>query len=308
MLTNDQIQAQLAHCLAGTDFANLGTKYEGKVRDTYIKGAKIFLVTTDRVSAFDHVLGLIPFKGQILNDITKFWFEKTKDIFPNYILDYPDPNVIMGEKCEPLKVEMIVRGFITGSAWRAYESGVRDFCGNKLPENLQKDQKFDEPLLTPTTKAEQGEHDEPITPEEIVAQGLLTQDQWDKLADASMKIFKLGQEITAAQGVTLVDTKYEFGINPAGEIVLIDEVHTPDSSRFWRGGTTENINKEYLREWLMEQGFMGEGEVPEIPNDVKIETAKRYIEAFELITGTDFQAEPCEDLEARIQQNLSQYL
>lgn len=299
MLSNEQIAAQIPFCLAGTDFPELGEKYEGKVRDTYKKDGKITLVTTDKLSAFDKHICLIPFKGQILNGLTKFWFEQTKNIYPNYITSYPDPNVIVGDDCKPLMVEMIVRGYITGSAWRAYESGTRDFCGNKLPENLQKDQKFDEPILTPTTKAAHGEHDEPITPEEIVAKGLLTQEQWDHMAEASLKIFKLGQEITDRQRVTLVDTKYEFGINPAGKIVLIDEVHTPDSSRFW-DENKKSINKEYLRKWLMEKGFSGEGEVPEIPDDVKIETAKRYIEAYEMITGKTF-----EPMQSNIKSNLN---
>lgn len=307
MITDEQIRAQLKFCFAGMDLPELGEKYEGKVRETYTKGDNIIMVTTDRVSAFDRILGFIPFKGEILNAFTKFWFEKTKGIFPNYIKEYPDPNVIVGEKCEPLKVEMIVRGYITGSAWRAYESGVRDFCGNKLEEGLQKDQKFETPLLTPTTKADQGDHDEPITAKEIVEQGILTQEQWDHMADASLKIFQLGQEITAKQGIILVDTKYEFGVNPAGEIVLIDEIHTPDSSRFWKGESKQSLAKEYLREWLMERDFMGEGEIPEIPEEVLIETAKRYIEGFELITGTEFKSEPCENIEGRIKNNLSSY-
>ena len=299
MLTDDQIAAQLQHCLASTNFPELGEKYEGKVRDTYKKDGKITLITTDKLSAFDKHICLIPFKGQVLNGLTKFWFEQTKDIYPNYVTSYPDPNVIVGDDCKPLMIEMIVRGYITGSAWRAYESGARDFCGNKLPEGLQKDQKFDEPILTPTTKAGHGEHDEPITPEEIVEQGLLTQEQWDHMAEASLKIFKTGQSITECQGVTLVDTKYEFGINPAGEIVLIDEVHTPDSSRFW-DENKKSINKEYVREWLMDKGFSGEGEVPEIPDDVKIETARRYIEAYEMITGKTF-----EPMQSDIKSNLN---
>ncbi|MBU1019189.1 MAG: phosphoribosylaminoimidazolesuccinocarboxamide synthase [Patescibacteria group bacterium] len=303
MISNDQITAQLPYCLTGTDFPELGEKYEGKVRDTYKKDGKITLITTDKLSAFDKHICLLPFKGQVLNGLTKFWFKKTKDIYPNYITSYPDPNIIVGDDCKPLMVEMIVRGYITGSAWRAYESGIRDFCGNKLPEGLQKDQKFNEPILTPTTKAEYGEHDESITPQEIVEKGLLTQEQWDHMAEASLKIFKLGQEITTRQGVILVDTKYEFGINPAGQIVLIDEVHTPDSSRFW-DKDKKSINKEYVREWLMGKGFSGDGEVPEIPQDVKMETARRYIEAYELITGEEFKPVSGDQL-SRIKLNLN---
>jgi phosphoribosylaminoimidazole-succinocarboxamide synthase len=310
MLDPQTIASQIPHVLKGTDFTNLGEKYEGKVRDCYIKGDRRILITTDRLSAFDRVITPVPFKGQILNDFTKFWFEETKDICPNYVQDYPDPNVIVGTECKPLMVEMVIRGYITGSsntsAWTLYERGGREMCGNILPEGMQKDDKFETPIITPSTKAAQGEHDENISPEEIVKQGLLTQEEYDTLADYTQKLFARGTEIAAKQGMILVDTKYEFGRTPKGEIVLIDEIHTPDSSRFWIEGTTKGPSKEFLREWLKNQGFTGEGEIPEVPEEIFIETTEKYIEAFERITGQTFAAQPG-DVLSRLEKNLTPY-
>lgn len=320
MLTDEVIASQIPHVLKGTNFANLGEYYEGKVRDNYTLGGRRIMITTDRLSAFDRIIALIPFKGQVLNQLTKFWFENTKDICPNYIESYPDPNVIVGRQCEPLMVEMVIRGYITGStgtsAWYNYSKGVRNFCGNILPEGLKKNQKLPEPIITPTTKAAHGDHDANISPEEIVAQGLLTQEEWDTLADYTRKLYARGVEIAAKQGVILVDTKYEFGRTSDGEIVLIDEIHTPDSSRFWIADTYEarlasgeepdNINKEFLRLKLAEQGFMGDGEVPPISDELKVATAKKYIQAYELITGQTFTAQPG-DVYTRIENNLAPY-
>ncbi|MBT6069043.1 phosphoribosylaminoimidazolesuccinocarboxamide synthase [Candidatus Peregrinibacteria bacterium] len=321
MLTNEQIQTQITHVLKGTNFP-LGERYEGKVRDNYTFDGKRLIVVTDRLSAFDRIIAKIPFKGQVLNQIAKFWFEKTKDIVGNHVIDYPDPNAVLAKECKPLPVEMVVRGYITGStttsAWYNYnEKGVRNFCGNTLPDGLVKNQKLPEPIITPSTKAMQGDHDESVSREELLARTDLTEEQFDYLADVSMKLYKLGVEIAAAQGVILVDTKYEFGVDSEGNIVLIDEIHTPDSSRFWitesyeermaAGEEPQNINKEYLRLYLANQGYIGEGDIPEIPEEVIVETAKRYIEAYEMITGEAFQAE-VGDVYTRLKENVQKYM
>lgn len=304
MLTTDQIRAQIPHVLKGTDF-KIGKKYEGKVRDNYTFDGKRLLIVTDRLSAFDRIIAVIPFKGQVLNQLAKFWFEKTSDIVGNHVIEFPDPNAVLAKECKPLPVEMVVRAYITGStstsAWYNYEKGVRNFCGNELPEGLKKNQKLPKAIITPSTKALHGDHDESVSKEELLKRTDLTEEQFNYLADISLKLFARGVEIAARQGVVLVDTKYEFGVDPDGKIVLIDEIHTPDSSRFWLADTYEerfskgeepnNINKEYLRLYLANQGYRGEGPIPAIPEEVIIETARRYIEAFELITGEKFQAE-----------------
>ncbi len=321
MLTDQQIADQIQQCLTGTNFENLGHRYEGKVRDNYTKDGKRILVTTDRLSAFDRIITLIPFKGQVLNALSKYWFDVTKDIVGNHIIEIPDPNVVVAEECKPLAVEMVVRGYITGttstSAWTHYKNGVRNFCGNELPEGLQKDQKLPEPILTPSTKAAHGDHDESVAPEVLIERGAVTQEEWEHLADVSLKLFKLGQETAAKQGIILVDTKYEFGRNSKGEIVLIDEIHTPDSSRFWiadtyqehfeKGEDQDNINKEFLRLWLANEGFTGDGEVPAIPDDIKVATAKKYIEAYELITGQQFEGVTGDPM-PRVEANLAKYM
>ena len=317
MLTPEVIASQIPYILKGTNFANLGERYEGKVRDNYTQGARRILITSDRLSAFDRVIALIPFKGEVLNAITKFWFENTKDICPNYIESYPDPNVIVGKECKPIMLEMIVRGYITGStttsAWYNYEKGVRKFCGNVLPEGLKKNQRLPFPIITPTTKAAHGEHDANVSGEEAIAMGLVTKEEWEQLSNYTLGLYARGVEVAARQGVILVDTKYEFGRDPEGKIVLIDEIHTPDSSRFWIAATYEekmaigqepdNINKEFLRLWMANQGYRGEGEMPAIPKEVIVETALKYIQAFEMITGEAFKAEPGAVL-PRIENNL----
>ncbi len=322
MISSKDIKAQIPNCLDGTDFPTLGEKYEGKVRDNYTKGDKRFIIVTDRLSAFDRVICLIPFKGQILNQMAKFWFDQTKDIIGNHVIEFPDPNVVVAKQCKPLPIEMVVRGYITGvtttSAWYNYEKGVRNFCGNQLPEGLKKNQKFDQPILTPSTKALQGDHDESVSKEELLARTDLTEEQYNLIADASLKLYQRGVDIAAKQGIILVDTKYEFGMTDDGEIVLIDEIHTPDSSRFWfaneyqerfeKGEEQKKVDKDYLREWLVsEKEFRGEGEIPEIPDDVKVETSRRYIEAYELITGMKFEPEVA-DVAERLSNNLNTYL
>jgi len=322
MLTKDQIFAQIANVLTGTNFTGLGDRYEGKVRDNYSKDGRRILVVTDRLSAFDKIITLIPFKGQVLNQMAKFWFDNTNDIIANHVIEFPDPNVVVAKECTALPVEMVVRGYITGvtstSAWTHYEKGIRDFCGNELPDGLKKDQKLAKPILTPSTKAEKGGHDESVSREDILSRGIISEEQFDKMADAAMKLYARGVEIAAKQGIILVDTKYEFGVDADGEIVLIDEIHTPDSSRFWyaneyaerfeKGIPQKKIDKEYLREWLAEKGFVGEGEIPEIPDDVKVEVARRYIEAYELITGKEFVAEVVGNVSSRIEANMAKYM
>lgn len=321
MLSVEEITQQLPNCLEGVHFDNLGEEYIGKVRDNYTKGDRRIIVISDRLSAFDKVITNIPFKGQVLNQMATFWFDKTKDIVGNHMVEVPDPNAIVVKQCEAMPVEMVVRGYITGvtstSAWYNYhEKGVRNFCGNELPEGLQKNQKFDKPILTPSTKAAHGDHDVSASKEEILAEGKITEEDFDYMAEVAMKLFNRGVEIAAKQGIILVDTKYEFGKTPDGEIILIDEIHTPDSSRFWfadeyekrfaAGDEQKKIDKEYLRSWLAEKGFMGDGDIPEIPEEVRVETARRYIEAYELITGDTFNGEVGPVL-PRVEANLKKY-
>ncbi len=321
MLDRATIASQIPHVLKGTNFANLGEYYEGKVRDNYTQGDRRILITTDRLSAFDRIIALIPFKGEVLNAMTKFWFENTKDICPNYIESYPDPNVIVGKQCKPVMLEMIVRGYITGStstsAWTNYEKGVRNLCGNQLPEGLVKNQRLPQPIITPSTKAAHGEHDTNLSGIEAVERGLVTMEEWEQLSQYALGLYMRGVEIAARQGVILVDTKYEFGRDSTGKIMIIDEIHTPDSSRFWiaetyaekmaAGKEPDNINKEYLRLWLANQGYVGEGDVPAIPEDVIVETAEKYIKAFEMITGQSFVGHPGEVL-PRIEENLKPFM
>jgi phosphoribosylaminoimidazole-succinocarboxamide synthase len=300
-----KLEKGLALTLDATSLDFLGKKYEGKVRDNYTtQDGRRFIVVTDRVSAFDRVLGTLPLKGQVLNALAAFWFEQTKDIVPNHMLGMPDPNVMECVECEPLKVEMIMRAYLTGvsstSILTAYRKGERDFCGNKLPDGLEEHGPLPKPILTPTTKAPIGEHDENASRAQILERKLVTPEHFDAAADLAMALFKRGQEFCAARGLILVDTKYEFGLTKDGRIVVIDEIHTPDSSRFWfaksyeqrrsAGQSPESFDKEYLRRWLVDQGFRGEGPIPTIPDEVRIESSRRYIEACEAIRGSAFEA------------------
>lgn len=317
-MDDDMIKGQLGNTIEKTDFPELGEKYEGKVRDNYTRGKERFIITTDRISAFDRVLGTIPFKGQVLNQMASFWFRRSEGIVMNHLHDTPDPNVMVVRECEPLPVEMVVRGYLTGvtktSAWYNYSCGVRNLCGNVLPEGMRKDQKFDRPIITPTTKGDhtKGEHDKNISPEEIVSRGILSEDVMNRLKDVSLKLFALGQEEAAKRGLILVDTKYEFGLLD-GKIVLMDEIHTPDSSRFWfadsyqelfeKGEEQRKLDKEYVRTWLASQGFRGDGNPPALTDEVRAEAARRYIEAFEIITGESFGVDP-RPVKERITENL----
>ncbi len=293
----------LKKTLEGTDFVGLGAKYQGKVRDNYTTadGHRI-LVVTDRISAFDRVLGTLPFKGQVLNALTAWWFDETETIAPNHMLSVPDPNVLIGEECEPLKVEMIVRAYVTGttstSIWTHYEKGVRVFCGHRLPDGLRKHQALPEPILTPSTKAPQGDHDVSVSREEIIAMGAVSARDFDAAAEYALALFRHGQKVCAERGLILVDTKYEFGRNKEGEIIVIDEIHTADSSRFWwaegyreafeAGRDPRSLDKDYVRRWLGTQGYRGDGPVPFIPDEVRVEAAERYIEACDAIRGEPF--------------------
>lgn len=295
--------------------------YNGKVRDVYsIEGDKLIMVATDRISAFDVILPKgIPFKGQVLNQIAAKFLDATTDICPNWKLATPDPMVTVGITCKGFPVEMIVRGYLCGSAWRAYKNGAREICGIKLPDGMRENEKFPEPIVTPTTKAEIGEHDADISKEEILAQGLATPEEYALLEKYTLQLFKRGTEIAAQRGLILVDTKYEFGLHD-GKIYLMDEIHTPDSSRYFysdgyqerfeKGEPQRQLSKEFVREWLMENGFQGkEGQqVPEMTDEIVRSISDRYIELYEHITGEKFVAQDSDKLEERIERNVLQFL
>ncbi len=306
-----------------TDFNFPGQKsvYKGKVRDVYnIDDKHMVMVVSDRISAFDVILPKgIPYKGQVLNQIASKFLDATADIVPNWKIATPDPNVTVGHFCETFPVEMIVRGYLTGSSWRLYKNGGREICGVALPEGLKEHQAFPEPLLTPTTKAELGAHDENISRDEIIKQGLVSEADYLELERISLALFKRGSEIAKEMGLILVDTKYEFG-KKDGQIYLIDEIHTPDSSRYFyadgyqqrfeKGENQKQLSKEFVREWLMDNGFQGRsGDVlPEIPESFVEEISERYIELYESITGDKFDKANIEDVPARIEKNVTDFL
>ncbi len=302
------------------NFPNQTNVYHGKVRDVYFTDDKLVMIATDRISAFDVVLPKgIPFKGQILNQIAAKFLDATADICPNWKLATPDPMVTVGVMCKGFPVEMIVRGYLCGSAWRAYKSGVREICGVKLPDGMRENEKFPTPIITPTTKAEIGEHDADISKEEIIAQGLVSADEYAVLEKYTLALFERGTAIAAQRGLILVDTKYEFGTHN-GTIYLMDEIHTPDSSRYFyaenykenfeKGEPQKQLSKEFVREWLMDNGFQGqEGQqVPEMTDAIVEGISARYIELYEQITGETFEKAAAENLEARIEQNITEYL
>ena len=311
------------NALTHTDFHFDGQKniYHGKVRDVYtVKNDLLVMVATDRISAFDVVLPKgIPFKGQMLNQIAAKFLDATADIVPNWKLATPDPMVTVGLRCEGYPVEMIVRGYLCGSAWRAYKSGVREICGVKIPDGMRENQRFTQPIITPTTKAEYGLHDEDISREEILKQGLVSADEYAMLEKYTMELFLRGTEIAAKRGLILVDTKYEFGRRD-GKIYLIDEIHTPDSSRYFyaegyeerfeKGEPQKQLSKEFVREWLMENGFQGkEGQkVPEMTDEIVTGISERYIELFENISGEAFDRADVSNITSRIEKNVVDYL
>ena len=298
-------------------FDSLGEHHGGKVRDSYVSGERRTIVVSDRVSCFDVVVGTIPLKGQVLNQLAAFWFDKTRSAAPNHLIDVPDPSVSVVQECTLLPVEFVVRGYLTGSSstsiWTAYDRGDRSYCGHTLPEGLRKHERLAEPLLTPTTKAPQGEHDMPASREELIASGAITEALYDEAARITETLFRIGTEWAADSGLILVDTKYELGLGPDGKIVVIDEIHTPDSSRYWyadaydtamsEGRDPKALDKEYVRLWLGERGYKGEGTPPDLPTEVRVEAARRYIETFEQLTGQRFEPD-VEEPVARIRRNL----
>jgi len=320
LISSQRLRNQLQDCLLDARFERWSSTYQkGKVRDMYKLPGKRVLVTTDRQSAFDHVLGTIPLKGQVLNRIAQYWFEQTADIVPNHVITVPHANVTIGEELEMFPVEIVVRGYLTGStdtsAWTHYERGVRDFCGNRLPDDMVKNQPFDAPIITPTTKSE--EHDESISAEQIVERGLVEATTWKKIEEIAFAVFARGQQLAAKQGLILVDTKYEMGRNAAGNIAIADEIHTPDSSRYWiqstyeerhhRGEEPESLDKEFLRLWLRDKGISDDN-IPTLDDDIRIQVAQRYIDLFERVTGSTFEPDLGEaPLMTRIEQAIEPY-
>ena len=302
------------------NFENQKSLYVGKVRDVYnIADEMLVMVVSDRISAFDVVLPKgIPFKGQILNTIAAKFLDATADIVPNWKISTPDPMVTLGKKCEPLKLEVIVRGYLAGSAWREYQSGIRELCGIKLPEGMRENDKFPTPIITPTTKADEG-HDENISKEEAIAQGIVSAEDYALLEKYAIALFQRGTEIAAKRGLILVDTKYEFG-KIGNEIILIDEIHTPDSSRYFyaegyeerqaKGEKQRQLSKEFVREWLMENGFQGKDgqKVPEMTEEIVNSISERYMELYEQITGEKFQKGDSKNILQRIENNVSNAL
>jgi len=303
MLTETELRAALPNALAGVELPFLGARTQGKVRDIYRRNDRLILVTTDRLSAFDRILGLVPYKGQVLTQLAAWWFEQTQDIIGNHLLDMPDPNVTIARICEPLPVEVVVRGYITGvtstALWHQYSLGNRTIYGIDFPDGLRKNDALPNPIITPTTKARDGGHDERITNAEVVEMGLVPATVWEQVAAAAIALFRRGQELARRGGLILVDTKYEFGIAPDGSVMLIDEMHTPDSSRFWiaetyadriaAGQEPDNFDKEFIRLYYAAHGYRGEGDPFPMPTEVAVQAAVRYIGAYEMLTGRRFQ-------------------
>ena len=303
-------------------FKNQISKYEGKVRDVYfLENDILLMIVSDRISAFDVVMPVgITYKGQILNQIAFDMLKSTEDIIDNWIIDSPDPNVTLGKKCTQIKVEMVVRGYLSGHSYRFYNSGKRDLCGNKLPDNLKENDKFPTPIITPTTKADKGFHDQDISPKSIIERNILTKEDYDFLHQISLELFERGSELANKNGLILVDTKYEFGYDNFGNIVLIDEIHTPDSSRYFYKDTYEELqlsgkkqrqlSKEFFREWLMKNNFQGlEGQtIPNIDSEVVKMVSSRYIELYEKLLGKKFLVPKIQNINERILSNLKDFI
>ncbi len=298
-MNRNVIESRLQKTFEGYDESNVPEGigfYKGKVRDVFSTPSRMVISTSDRISAFDRVLATIPLKGQVLNETALYWFEQIEDIVENHIIERLSSRAVLVDRCEVLPIEVVVRGYLTGSAWRDYQKG-NPVSGIELPSGMKMNQKFEKPVLTPSTKEEFGRHDQPISSKDIVSSGLVQEDLWHEVEKKAMELFVRGTELAAARGLILVDTKYEFGIRN-GKLVVVDEVHTPDSSRFWYADTYQElfdsnspqrkIDKEYLRQWLMQKGFSGDGEAPVIPDDIRVEVAARYIQAFEEISGREF--------------------
>ncbi|QTY28171.1 phosphoribosylaminoimidazolesuccinocarboxamide synthase [Flavobacterium sp. CS20] len=303
-------------------FPNQTDYYQGKVRNVYtINDDILIIIATDRLSAFDVVLPQgIPYKGQILNQLATYMLDKTQHEVPNWLISSPHPNVSIGHKCEPFKVEMVVRQYLTGHAYREYKAGKRELCGVKLPDGLKEHDKFEQPIITPTTKAEQGDHDQDISKEEILKQNIVNQEDYKTLEEYSLKLFEMGTTLAKSRGLLLVDTKYEFGKTADGKIVVIDEIHTPDSSRYFyadtyqelqdKGEKQKQLSKEFVREWLMKQGFQGKTgqQIPDLPDDFITHVTDRYIELYEKITNQKFEPLAYNSIESDIKNTIDQFL
>ncbi|HEX8965569.1 MAG TPA: phosphoribosylaminoimidazolesuccinocarboxamide synthase [Patescibacteria group bacterium] len=316
MVTDEQIINAIPHTLKTIDIPELGTKKQGKVRDMYEKDGKLIIITTDRQSAFDVILGHIPYKGAVLNLVSAFWFENTKDIVENHVISVPDPNVLISKKCKGIPIEMIIRGYISGSTntsiWYSYNKGERNIYGLDFPDGLKKNQKLPKPVITPTTHAEYGGHDKRLTREEILASNIVDPKIYKQMEEITYALYKRGNEIANKAGLILVDTKYEFGLVD-GKLILMDEVHTPDGSRFWikdtykerfeKGEEPENFDKEFIRLWYAQRIDPYKDKIPAMPQDLVVAASKRYIEIYERLTGEKFNvfAYP---IEKRILQNL----
>jgi len=304
MITGKIIKKNIPTAVKTVKVKGLGKRESGKVRDWYTKDSFRILIATDRVSAFDKVVGLIPFRGVVLNKLSEFWFENTRDIVPNHMIGVVDPNVVLVSEAKALPIEIVVRGYITGatstSLWTMYEKGNRKIYGIKFPDGLKKHQKLKKPVITPTTRETgPGGHDEPITKAEILKQKLVSPKIYNQIEKVALALFDRGTKVAAKAGLILADTKYEFGIDKKGKLILIDEIHTPDSSRFWiketygknwkKGKGPENFDKEFMRLWFIEQGYSGRGKIPKMPDDLIIKISQRYMDVYEKITGEKFE-------------------
>ena len=323
MLDRKALAAHLCDVLADATIPELPNHYRGKVRDNYdLPDGRRIIIATDRLSAFDRILTAIPCKGQVLTQIARFWFDHTRDICANHVIDYPDPNVLVCRRLDILPVEIVVRDYLTGttgtSIWPMYRAGRREIYGIHFPDGLRENQKLSATILTPTTKAAEGEHDEPVTAEQIVARGLLTGEHWQSVSELALALFARGRAIAAERGLILVDTKYEFGLDRDGLIILADEIHTPDSSRYWirdsydrhfaAGKPPETLDKDFLRRWVAARCDPYRDPVPQIPSEIILETARLYIDAYESITSKSFEL-PSPELPIldRIRANLAEY-
>jgi phosphoribosylaminoimidazole-succinocarboxamide synthase len=323
-LDRETLAPYLDNVLVDAAIAELPNYYRGKVRDNYdLPDGRRIIIASDRLSAFDRIITAIPCKGQVLTQIARFWFDATEDMCPNHVIEYPDPNVLVCNRLDILPVEIVVRDYLTGttgtSIWPMYKAGRREIYGIRFPDGLHENQKLPSTIITPTTKAAQGGHDEAVTPNEIIGRGLLTSKQWQAVSSAALALFARGREIAGERGLILVDTKYEFGVDPAGRIVLADEIHTPDSSRYWvrssyeqrfaAGQPPETLDKDFLRRWVAARCNPYRDPIPEIPSEVILETARLYIDTFETITGQAFVLpDPNLPVLERIRVNLRSYL
>lgn len=323
MIDARTLAPHLHNVLADATIPELPNHYRGKVRDNYdLPDGRRIIVASDRLSAFDIILTCIPFKGQVLTQTARFWFEQTADIVANHVIEYPDPNVVVCKRLKILPVEVVVRDYLTGttstSIWSMYKAGRRSMYGVTLPDGMHEHQKLPETIITPTTKADIGGHDEPLSPQEIIERGILPKDLWEQVSDVALKLFARGRETAARHGLILVDTKYEFGVDEAGNLMLADEIHTPDSSRYWMAGSyaerlkagqrPESFDKDFVRTWVSQRCDPYKGPIPTIPDELVLDTAAVYIHAYEMITGHSFAVpDAAEPVLERIRGNLARY-